>query len=279
MDQAKSKLSIIFTLSILAVLISVLVLAQPPGKERVAAESKGGAVVTIPSHAIEVAPGMFSLGQGVDVDGSIVEGYVIYHHKSGHKSGPGAGGDPGGSTCFAFLANGAKWKSVEPWVVNPENGEGLSDSFVLSNLALDIQKWEVESGADILGDGSLTASILVADTSSPDNVNEVYFGDVDGSGAIAVTIVWGVFRGPPGQRGLVEWDQVYDDVDFNWSSAGEANKMDFENIAVHELGHAVGMGHPGDDCTEESMFRFASEGETKKRDLNAGDIAGIQDLY
>ena len=55
--------------------------------------------------------------------------------------------------------------------------------------------------------------------------------------------------------------------------------MDFENIATHELGHSVGMGHPADECTEETMYRFASEGETKKRDLNAGDIAGVNQLY
>jgi len=27
------------------------------------------------------------------------------------------------------------------------------------------------------------------------------------------------------------------------------------------------------------MYAFASDGETKKRDLNAGDIAGIAKLY
>ncbi|MEK0349324.1 MAG: hypothetical protein QQN50_06000 [Nitrosopumilus sp.] len=39
------------------------------------------------------------------------------------------------------------------------------------------------------------------------------------------------------------------------------------------------MGHPTDDCTEETMYRFAGAGETKKRDLNTGDITGIQRLY
>ena len=55
--------------------------------------------------------------------------------------------------------------------------------------------------------------------------------------------------------------------------------MDFENIAQHELGHSFGLGHPSDGCTEETMYRFASEGETKKRNLNSGDIAGIKKLY
>jgi len=278
MDSAKTKLSIIFTLSIIAVLISAFVVANPIQRVADVIPSNGHATVTIPVNAIEVFPGIFSLGSAVDVDGTVVEGFMLFHHKNGHTKGSPSG-DTSESTCYSFLANGAKWKNVEPWVVNPANSEGLSDSFVLNNLGLDIGKWESASSSDILGFGSLTTDTLVADTSSPDNKNEVYFADIDSSGAIAVTIVWGVFRGPPSQRGLVEWDMIYDDVDFSWSATGEAGKMDFENIASHELGHAVGLGHPNDDCTEETMFRFAGEGETNKRSLEAGDIAGINKLY
>ncbi|MEK6868829.1 MAG: matrixin family metalloprotease, partial [Nanoarchaeota archaeon] len=63
------------------------------------------------------------------------------------------------------------------------------------------------------------------------------------------------------------------------NSTGEAGKMDFENIATHELGHSVGMGHPDSTCTEETMYAYADYGETKKRDLNTGDTAGINSLY
>ena len=279
MDKAKTKIGVIFTLAVIAVLISVFVVAKPP--EGVAADvnpSNGHATVTIPPNAVEVAPGIFSLGSAVDVDGAVVEGFMVFHHRNGHTGGPGNGGTVG-STCYAFLANGAKWKNIEPWIVNPANTESLTDSFVLNNLGLDIGKWESASSSNILGSGSLTTATLVADTSSPDDVNEVYFADIGSAGAIAVTIVWGVFTGPPFARKLVEWDMVYDDVDFSWSASGEAGKMDFENIASHEIGHATGMGHPSDECTEETMFRFASAGETKKQTLEAGDITGINSLY
>ncbi len=72
---------------------------------------------------------------------------------------------------------------------------------------------------------------------------------------------------------------MYDDVDFDWSNTGDPTKMDFENIATHEIGHAMGLSHPSDTCLEETMYAFASEGETKKRTLEAGDIAGINKLY
>lgn len=237
--------------------------------------------LTLPAAA-DRAP-VISLGEAIDPGtGQAVEGYAFVHYRDQEARGGNPAKPPkgGGAVCYSFLASGAKWKTVEPWVVNPVNGEGLDESFVVSNLVADIAKWEsAAEGVDILGVGSQTGDVLVADTVAPDDVNEVYFGDIDSPGAIAVTIVWGIFGGRPSERKLVEWDQVYDQVDYNWSGAGEAGKMDFENIATHELGHAVGMGHPSDSCIEETMYRFAGFGETKKQTLEQGDIAGVKALY
>jgi len=259
-----------------------------------ATNTHSGRTLIIPDTAVQVADNVFDLGTAVDTHtGLPVRGYAILHYRTGfhhsptHSGGPPAGGG-GGSNCFSFLANGAKWKTVEPWIVNTSNGEGLLSSFVFDNLTADVLKWEdaadgtVGSGAgvNILGDGSVTAATLVADTSSPDNQNEVYFGDVGSQGAIAVTIVWGIFSGPPSQRQLVEWDMIFDEVDYNWSSTGAAGLMDFENIATHELGHSTGMADLYTfSCSEETMYGYADFGETKKRDLNAGDIAGVSSLY
>ena len=253
-------------------------------------KGKANAKVSIPENAIKVAPGVYKLGEGVS-QGKIVQGFMFVDYKKGFGHNPRAppnhgGGGSGGngddtSKCFAYIKKDAKWKTVEPWFVNPANADNaLGDNFVRDTLSASIQKWEDASSTNILGSGTITTDPLVADMALPlDNVNEVYFANVDSPGAIAVTIVWGIFNGPPSQRELVEWDQVYDDVDFDWSSSGEAGKMDFENIAQHELGHSVGMDHPPDSCTEETMFASASTGETKKSDLNTGDITGIDGLY
>ena len=253
-------------------------------------KGKANAKVSIPENAIKVAPGVYKLGEGVS-QGKIVQGFMFVDYKKGFGHNPRAppnhgGGGSGGngddtSKCFAYIKKDAKWKTVEPWIVNPANADNaLGDNFVRDTLSASIQKWEDASSTNILGSGTITTDPLVADMALPlDNVNEVYFADVDEPDAIAVTIVWGIFKGPPSQRVLVEWDQVYDDVDFDWSSSGATGKMDFENIATHELGHSVGMGHPPDSCTEETMFASASTGETKKRSLEAGDITGIDGLY
>ncbi len=56
--------------------------------------------------------------------------------------------------------------------------------------------------------------------------------------------------------------------------------MDLQNIATHELGHGAGLIDLYDAvASEQTMYGYSTKGETKKRDLNTGDIAGIQDLY
>ena len=226
------------------------------------------------------------LGKAFDTDGRAVEGFAIIHyrrgfgHKPGHDKGGGngGGGNGGGNPCFAFLANGVRWKTTASYVVDPTNIRGLDEGTVVTLTADSLGAWDAEVTFDIFGTkGNETVDGI--DTVSPDGKNEVLFGNVGSPGAIAVTVVWGIFRGPPFQRELVEWDALFDDVDFDWSTSGEVGKMDYQNIATHEFGHSAGMGHPDDSCTEETMYSFADFGETKKRDLNVGDIAGINELY
>ncbi len=247
-------------------------------------------ILTLPRQA-DNSP-VISLGSATDPrTGKKVEGIAFIHYQKGfsHNANHNFGSKSQKNKCFSYLAKGSRWKTVEPWVMNPTNSRGLDQETLFWLQTNALEKWEdaadglVGNGSlvQIFGPGSSTDAILSADTSSPDGLNEVYFADISTPGAIAVTIVWGVFYGPISQRELVEWDQVYDDVDFDWSAQAEGvpGKMDFDNIATHEDGHAGGMGHPSDSCTEETMYRFADFGETKKRDLHTGDISGIDGLY
>ncbi len=231
---------------------------------------------------------VISLGTALDPGtGKVVEGLAIIHRKDAAAKPPGS--PKPGSVCYTYLAKGAKWRSVEPWLVNPANSDGLPGTTVANFLVGGVTKWEDAGdgvvgngvGADVLGSGAVTTSVLVADTAAPDNQNEVYFADISDPSAIAVTIVWGIFGGPTATRELVEWDQVYDDVTFDWSaeSVGVTGKMDVDNIATHELGHSVGLGDLYNSCTEETMYGYSATAETKKRDLNAGDISGMNGLY
>jgi hypothetical protein len=231
-----------------------------------------GRPISLPLQASEIAHGIYDLGFARDADGTIVQGLAFVHYKKdfARPGSPGGNKPPKSSFCYSFLASGAKWKALEPYVFDKSINGSMMDVAIL--------EWESATGTGILGDGS-QGTVYPDQLNKLNELNEVMFGNIDEQGVIAMTITWGVFGGPPAGRKLVEWDMVFD-TDWIWGDADDADVvMDFLNIATHEIGHAMGMGHPSDMCTDETMYAYADIGETKKRDLNAGDIAGIRKLY
>lgn len=256
-----------------------------------------GRSVSIAARALEVAPHVFDLGDAVDPQsGRLVHGYAIVKYKgntgnakggSGGGHGSGVGTTDPSASCYTFMASGAKWKQTEPWMVNPSNTEGMDDQYIFDTLSNAIASWEDAadgtlngSEIDILGNGSITNTFLNPNEIAPNGNNEVVFDSVTDNGAIAVTIVWGIFGGRPQNRELVEWDQIYDQADFDWSSTTDPTKMNFANIGTHELGHSFGLGDLYQtECADQTMYGYGTEGETQKVTLEAGDIAGVSALY
>ena len=243
-----------------------------------------GRPIALPPQAAEIAQGIYDLGQARDADGTIVQGFAFVHYQKGfaRPDNPGGPKPPKAGSCYAFLASGAKWKEAEPYVFDETRVSGLaSPATLLTDFETAVNTWELAADKlDILGDG-LLGEVDAGAVGTLNDLNEVMFGEISEPGVIAMTLVWGVWSGPPSGRRLVEWDMVFGN---GWGWGDEVNDpdhtlMDFLNIATHELGHAVGLDHPSDSCTEETMYAYADYHETKKRDLNAGDIAGIQKLY
>jgi len=95
--------------------------------------------------------------------------------------------------------------------------------------------------------------------------------------------------------GAILESDIYFNSAFDWSVAtgGTPGRFDVESIAVHEIGHLLGLGHSALGETESNtgggrsvlgkravMFPIAyPRGNIEDRTLEADDIAGITDIY
>jgi hypothetical protein len=184
------------------------------------------------------------------------------------------------TTCYVFNAVGSIWKSTEDYYVTTTNNDGLSDAFVKNNIAAAMQTWQNEiTHTDLFGNLVGTANTVA--NSEPDGKNEFIFGSISDSGVIAVTITYGIFSGTISNRIIVEWDMIFNHVNYNFGDVTSNNNlMDFLSILTHEFGHAIGLGDLYNGaCSDMTMYGYSSEGETKKRSLASADKTGIKILY
>ncbi|MBW2981431.1 matrixin family metalloprotease [Candidatus Woesearchaeota archaeon] len=191
----------------------------------------------------------------------------------------GSGEEPADS-CYSFLAKGVEWKTLPvSYYVNPSNPYGLSEEFVTNTIAVSAGTWDDATSSELFNNAYAVDYSADYDETAPDGRNEISFG-ADDPGTIAVTIIWGYFSGPPKSRQIVEFDIRFNTY-YPWGDAAlDPSVMDLQNIAVHELGHGVGLGDQYETaCSEVTMYGYGDYGETKKRTLELPDITGLQEMY
>lgn len=103
------------------------------------------------------------------------------------------------------------------------------------------------------------------------STNYLYYSSLGSDGLIARAY-------PDADGDRMEACYVRFNSDYSWLTSGESGKYDVQNIATHEFGYWLTLGHPPDD-TEATMYEYSKLGETKKRSLTSDDIAGIRSIY
>ena len=118
--------------------------------------------------------------------------------------------------------------------------------------------------------------------SDSNSTNELSFLDLVAkygssySSTYAVTTTWSSVSTNAITKATIEINS-----NFTWSTSGEANKADVQNILTHEFGHWLRLGdiYSPATCSAVTMWGSAAYGETNKRTLEQPDIDGALSLY
>ena len=197
-----------------------------------------------------------------------------------------------GYSHFTLNAAGARlrWETREPvrWFVTDRGVPGVPVAAFQAAVARAFSTWQAVPTASI---EFSFVGVTSAEPSEDDALSVLGFQDhpdlerVLGATSFVVDILSGE---------IVESD-VFFNAAFAWSTAdnGDPARFDLESVALHEIGHFIGLGHSAIGETEllpdggrrvlasgAVMFPISlGRGSTADRTLEPDDVAGVSDLY
>jgi len=179
-------------------------------------------------------------------------------------------------TCYKFLTpTKVKWTTLPVnYVINPTNPQGLAETFIDGAVFNSAETWDAATSKELMNNTFTTDGTAAYGVQNYKNA--IVFGNYSTAGVIAVTSVW--YNTRLGK--IVEFDMMFD-TDWVWGDATvDPTKMDLQNIATHELGHAVGLADAYNSaCSAATMYGYSDYGDVQKRTLESPDIKGLQTLY
>ncbi len=250
-------------------------------------------------HVVELPPNTVQLSENVYCLGNITYGPMTFflvnrlmeHHESGltvlrRETVPS--NQTALPTCCRHIIENARWKNAEPYILDTRNSRGLREDFIIATFHEATQAWQGATDFPLFGRQLLGASSGLLFNGR----NEIAFGVIrlpDASRIIAVTGVTFDCEVRNPSTGacisailVVEHDQIYNTNTFPWGDATqESNVIDLLNIAVHELGHSLGLNDLYEPlpCDASTMWGFSSLEETAKRTLDQDTQKCIMQLY
>ena len=156
--------------------------------------------------------------------------------------------------------------------VYTDNPEDIGSFEFVTAITYAANEWDSHTSANLVN------SIIEVSSGSTivtyNGENAVFFADLN-TGIIAMASYWY----NRATKEIVECDIQFN-IDFVWGTDESPTVMDLQNIATHELGHFFNLADIYDTTKDYlTMYGYSDYGDTEKRTLDAGDIAGIQKVF
>jgi hypothetical protein len=170
----------------------------------------------------------------------------------------------------AYLPAGWKWADgVAAWSYN-DAGQPDDGAFV-DAIARAAETWTAAGARFSFSHGPpTTLEPSLCESGTRDGANAIGWAESLPGTTLAVTCTF-----PKSGPNAFESDVQFDSSR-NWTFAESNAVIDFESVALHELGHVVGLGHSG---IAASVMTGTYKVGSIRRDLHTDDLAGLYSLY
>jgi hypothetical protein len=200
-----------------------------------------------------------------------------------------------GGSYSSYVLTGYRWNQNNPQVqlyLNPNNApSGIAESETQSAVAAAANTWDDAVTSNLFADGT---TVIIDNNKAVDNpfssnpvsdgYNVVGWGNM-GSSYLGMCRWWSNGATTNGYKSILEADTWFAS-DKTWTTdlnKATGSTFDIQSVAVHELGHTIGMGDlytlPSSDSRRYDWNQVMNSYDGAQRTLGNGDLTGAEILY